>query len=176
MLILSSESCYHKYLLNQLVWWKPTQTKLTSTCAFCHPHLTHNATSAAQLWAEQHCHGITEYSRRTRVLVNVWSHRLGLVTTLQSRLQIGCHFHLLSRLCLSTVEATVTIVKLKAGVEHVVRSHPRTRWSSHWLINTRESMVRNCPSDSMRLQIKSLGCAAVNLITIPACVRVDRAK
>ncbi len=138
----------------------------------CHPHFTHDATSNAQPWVEQRCQGITEYNSNTRVLVNVWAHRLCLVTTLQSWHRIGCHLHLLSRVCLCTVEATVATCNCEVE-RQVLNTWYGAVWGrdeKHWLINTRENTVWNCPSAAMPLQINSLGSAEVKLITVLACV------
>lgn len=174
---LSSELYYHKYLSDKPVSANETYTqyttdfqKLTCACVTHIPLTTPHQMHSCEL--SNAARGSQSTAVTREVLVNVWAHRLGLVTALQSWHQIGCHLYLLSRVCLCTVETTVATHNCRVERQvlntwcRAIRGHDE----KHWLINTRENTVWNCPSAAMPLQFNSLGYAEVELITILACV------
>lgn len=143
-----------------------------------HTHPTHNATSNAQLWAEQRCQGITEHSRNTGGYLSMSGH-IGLASSQLSKADIrsvvaSVYYQESASVC--TAEATVAtsnsqLQGWKAGVEHVVRSHLRTGWEALAHKHKKEHGVKLSKCCRSLSKSISAGRSGVRLITVLAwCV------
>ncbi len=145
--------------------WFP---KLTSTCI---PHIS------LIMPHQMHSCELRNAARGSQSTAAIWgslsmSGPIGLASSQLSkadiRLAVISTYYQGSASVLS--KNTVATVKLKGRCWTRGREPSEDMMKKHWVMSTRENTVRKCPSAVLPLQINSLGCAEVKLITIPACV------